>query len=229
MIINIVDLETTGLDPAKDEVTEIGAILWDTDLNAPVAFFNKLLRINGKLEQKIIELTGITDDLLAKHGELPEKVWKEYSAFCAHADFMLAHNAPFDRGFIEAAIGPELRPWIDSCTDVDYPETITTRKLTYLAAEHGFANPFAHRAITDVLTTAQIVSRYDWNETIKNAQTPSITLRAMVTYEQNQKAKDLSFRWDATRKIWTKQVKEHRVENEIKKSQDHGFLAKRIG
>ena len=54
-----VDLETTGLDPQKDQVTEVGAVLWDTELNAPIKFFNKLLRINGSVPAEIVKLTGI--------------------------------------------------------------------------------------------------------------------------------------------------------------------------
>ena len=229
-IICGVDLETTGLDAEKDQVTEIGAVLWDTELNAPIKFFNKLLRINGSVPVDIVKLTGIDDALLEKYGESPTKAWDAFWEFQEEADMLLAHNAPFDRGFIEECCdGMKGRPWIDSCVDVEYPESISTRKLTHLAAEHGFVNPFAHRAMTDVLTMLQLVSRYDWDQVIENAKTPNVTMRAMVSYEQNQKAKGCGYRWDGTKKIWVKQVKEHRIDQEIEKCKELGFLTKRIG
>lgn len=229
MIICGVDLETTGLDSKKDQITEIGAVLWDTDLNAPIKFFNKLLKIQGKVPPEITKLTGIDDSLLEKYGEVPEVVYKEYTDFKKEADMFLAHNAPFDKGFIEFHIGPQDKPWIDSCVDVDYPESIQTRKLTHLAAEHGFVNPFAHRAMSDVLTMFQVVSKYDWNTTIKNSLTPSVILKAMVSFENNHKAKGAGFRWDGTKKIWSKMVKQDRVDSEIEKCSSLGFLAKKVG
>lgn len=228
MIICGLDLETSGLSAEKDQVTEIGAILWDTDLNAPVKFFSKLLKISGQVPPEIVKLTGITDELLKRHGEDPAQVWEEFKAFCEPAHYLMAHNAPFDRGFIETKFKLD-RPWIDSCVDVEYPESISTRKLTHLAAEHGFVNPFAHRAVTDVLSMFQLVSKYPWSETIQNAITPSVMLRAMVTYNDNQKAKSNGFRWDGTRKVWVKSVKLPKVEAEIKKCLEQGFVARQVG
>jgi DNA polymerase-3 subunit epsilon len=230
MIICALDLETTGLDPEKDQVTEVGAVLWDTEINQPIKFFNKLLKIKGSVPELIVKLTGITDELLDMYGESPDDVWADFINFKNEAEMFMAHNAPFDRAFTENQIGEDsFRLWIDSSVDVDYPESITTRKLTHLAAEHGFVNPFAHRAMTDVLTMCQVVSQYDWETTIKNAKTPNVAMRAMVTYDQNQKAKGAGYRWDSTRKFWIKNVKEHRVNEEINKCLQLGFTSKRLG
>lgn len=223
------DLETTGLDATKDQITEIGAVLWDTEINQPIKFFNKLLQIEGPIPPEIVKLTGITDELLNKYGELPSEVFYEFLEFQAEADVFLAHNAPFDRGFLEAKIDLGEKPWIDSCVDVDYPESISTRKLTHLAAEHGFVNPFAHRAMTDVLTMMQLVSKYDWNKTIENARTPNVVMQAMVTIPQKDMAKGCGYRFNGSNKKWTKLIKENRVEEEIKKCLEIGFLSKRIG
>lgn len=230
MIICGIDLETTGLNPEVDQITEVGAVLWDTEINAPIKFFNKLIKIKGSVPSEIVELTGITDELLEKYGEQPDDVWADFAVFADEGDAFMAHNAPFDRAFLEkefAGIDGDL--WIDSSVDIDYPGQISTRKLTHLAAEHGFVNPFAHRAISDVLTMLQIAAHYNWDDIVKNAKTPNVTLRALVTYEQNQKAKGRGYRWDSTKKLWVKQVKEHRVDEEIKKCGEMGFLVKRVG
>lgn len=230
MIICGVDLETTGLNPEVDQVTEIGAVLWDTEINAPIKFFNKLLKIKGSVPPEIVELTGITDELLEKYGEEPDSVWADFALFADEGDAYMAHNAPFDRSFLEKEYaGIEGDLWIDSSVDIDYPTNIQTRKLTHLAAEHGFVNPFAHRAMSDVLTMFQVVAHYNWDDVVKNAKTPNVVLRALVSYEQNQKAKGLGYRWDGSKKIWTKQVKEHRLDEETKKSLELGFKIQRIG
>lgn len=224
------DLETTGLSPETDTVTEVGAVLWDTETNSPVKFFNKLIAIDRPVPDLIVKLTGITDTLLAEHGEDATKVWTEFEEFIKPAELFMAHNAPFDRGFVQNIIPAMADPklWIDSIVDVEYPEHIKTRSLTHLAAEHGFLNPFSHRALTDVLTMLEVVSNYDWNEVIANAKTPNVTMRAMVTFNDNQKAKTAGYRWDSDRKFWIKSIKETRTNEETLKCRDLGFLSKRI-
>ena len=51
-------------------------------------------------------------------------------------------------------------------------EKIKTRSLPYLAADHGFLNPFPHRALFDVMTMIQIAGMYDINEILKYADSP---------------------------------------------------------
>jgi DNA polymerase III subunit epsilon len=231
MIICGVDLETTGLSSETDTVTEIGAILWDTDLNEPVKFFNKLIKIDRPVPAEITKLTGITDALLQTHGEDPKDVWQAFKEFQLLADGFMAHNAPFDKGFIEKQCGFKLKSdlWIDSVVDVSYPESIKIRSLKYLAAEHNILNFFPHRAISDVQTMFLVVSRYNWAETIANGRTPNVTLKAMVSYDQNQKAKAAGFYWDAAKKIWFKQVKQNKVPQEKDRCFELGFVTKEVG
>ncbi len=185
----------------------------------------------------IVTLTGITDELLAKHGEDIREVIAAFFNFSKDADYFMAHNAPFDRGFIDKLIkaylianwnGSEVK-WIDTSVDVDYPEHIKTRKLSHLASEHGFVNPFAHRAVTDVLTMFAVTSRYSWSEIIKNAETPNITMRAMTVFKDNDKAKSLGYRFDKPNTRWIKQIKEHRMQAEVEKAAKLGFKTVRVG
>lgn len=224
MIICATDLETTGLDNENDLVTEIGAILWDTDLNAPVKFFNKLIKIDKPLPELIVKLTGLTDELLNKFGEPAAKVWEEFADFRGQGDpISMAHNAQFDRGFVNQIFSTNNEVWIDSAVDVPYPKEITTRKLIHLAAEHGFVNPFAHRAVTDVLTMCQVVSKYDWNKIIESAKTPTVNMIALVFFENRELAKSAGFRWDGKNKLWTKPVKENLIQAEVDKCSSLGF------
>lgn len=230
MIIAGIDLETTGLDANNDVVTEVGVVLWDTEKNRPVKFFNELIAINCAISQENENITGISNELLARFGEDASKVWRKFEEFCEPADYLLAHNAPFDKSFVVKQV-PEMSKmvWIDSCTDVEYPENIQTRKLTHLAAEHGFVNPFSHRALTDVLTMLQLVSNYDWNEVVSNAVEPKAIMRAMVTVPEKDKAKNVGYRFNQQTKFWTKQVRESKVNEETLKCNKLGFFSKRIG
>lgn len=228
MLITGFDLETTGLDPEKDKVTEVGAVMWDTKRNAPIKFFSRLIKISIPVPEFITKLTGIDDDLLNTHGEHEDLVWKDFNDFVRSSDYLMAHNAPFDASFVAKPLPSLGKRYIDSSVDIEYPEHIQTRKLTHLACEHGFVNPFAHRAVTDVLSMMQIASKYDWDKTIASANTPNVTLQAMVDYGNNDKAKSNGYRWEPKRKAWLKQIKENKVSDEIAKCFASGFVSKRI-
>ena len=76
----LVDIETTGLSPTKDEIIEIGAI--KVQNNKIIETYNELININRKLPSFITKLTGITDDMI-KNGRMPTLVLKEFVDFCA--------------------------------------------------------------------------------------------------------------------------------------------------
>lgn len=224
MIICGFDCETTGLSHETDLVTEIGAVAWDTVSNMPIAFFSTLLKIDRPLPKEIIALTGITDAMLAGFALNQHDGWQKFFDFCSWADSLMAHNAPFDMGFAQKRSNGKIKDVIiDSAVDVPYPETITTRKLTHLAAEHGFVNPFPHRAVTDVLTMLTIASKYNWDEIIANAKTPSIEIFAKVSYEQKDLAKANGFRWNGDRRTWSKNIKQNKLQAEDLRCSAAGF------
>jgi DNA polymerase-3 subunit epsilon len=223
-----VDVETTGLCSNENNVTEIGAILWDTDHGTPVKFVNVLVDPMHEIPEEITKLTGITPGLIDKHGVTQFEALQSLDPIMQKADFILAHNAPFDKGFIAKLYEknglkmPE-KIWIDSSVDVPYAEAIGTRKLVHLAAEHKFVNPFAHRAVTDVLTMLRICLHYDWATIIESAKQPTITIRAKVTYDDREKAKGTGYRWDGENKVWIKNIKAHRRDDEFEKARKLGF------
>ena len=153
------DVETTGIDPAAERIIEVGAVLWDWDSETPLEMMSRLVRPERPISAEITGITGITDAMVEKHGRSEAEALSELEALISQADFILAHNANFDRSFYLAAcarhgVSPSALPWLCSRVDVRYPESIGTRKLAYLAAEHGFISPFgSHRAVLDVLTT----------------------------------------------------------------------------
>lgn len=207
------DLETTGLSFEEDEIIEIGAVVWDTDLNKPAAMLNHLVVQPHKypLSQNIVNITGISDKDLNEFGIDEKDALVEFLKLAEKCQYIVAHNGNyFDRPFLEKALkrhGLKVKlPWIDTMFDV--PFKCRTKQLTYLAAEHNFLNPFAHRAQFDVLTMLKVCSNYDWQEIIKRAHSPQIKVIAKVTKEDRQLAKDKGFRWDPKNYAWFKEMKE---------------------
>ena len=219
-----VDFETTGLSMENDRITEVGAVLWDTDRKAPLKVLSQYVydKDYPELTPEITQLTGITQGDLLKYGRLPGQVLPELISLMDEADFVVAHNGTnFDRPMLEAhmqRLGIMYKDdvaWIDSSTDVNYPKSISVRKLSYLATEHGFLNPFPHRALFDVMTMLKIISCYDTNEIVNLSKSPNITIRAHVSYDDRALASGRGYRWNPENKMWLKTVKELFLASEI--------------
>jgi DNA polymerase III subunit epsilon len=81
-------------------------------------------------------------------------------AMLREADFLVAHNAEFDRGFVER-LAPSLRnrTWFCSLNGIDWEARgFASRRLEDLAAAHKIENPSAHRASGDVATLLALLS-----------------------------------------------------------------------
>lgn len=134
---------------------------------------------------------------------------------------MVAHNATqFDVPLVQMEFirqgkaAPDFKV-IDTYTDVPYPAKIKNRSLSYLAADHGFLNPWGHRALADTLTLIKILEQYDHRDIEFRAASPTLILEAKVTYDEREKAKEAGFRWNPAQKKWTKSVKQFEVEKTV--------------
>jgi DNA polymerase-3 subunit epsilon len=234
------DFETTGLDFEKDRITEIGAVLWDCEASAPVVIYNVLVKHEDAppITEEITGLTGITQTMLDEFGDRPVVAFGELNKLIGKAGAIVAHNGSgFDKPMLEAQMkryaqlgekDPEFfaplrsieknfewtKPWVDTCIDIDFPAHITTRKLTHLAAEHGFLNPFSHRAAFDVLTMLKVLALYPLQPVLESAALPMKTLIARVSYDDRDKAKSRGYRWRGESKTWVRHMKAHKAEQE---------------
>ncbi|MCI8880188.1 PolC-type DNA polymerase III [Clostridiaceae bacterium] len=153
----VFDLETTGLKPATEEITEIAATL--VEGGAVIDTFQTYVNPHKPIPAEITELTGITDDMVQDAPELADAI-ERFFAF-AGDDVLVAHNAGFDLSFLKAAckkLGMERRfTYIDTLemSKIMLPD-LGRHKLNVLAKELQ-VGPFEHhRASEDASVLARI-------------------------------------------------------------------------
>lgn len=218
MLLLGVDIETGadfGTPHEKNFITEIGAVLWDTEFNFPVEMLSRFLIPNVPISKDCVEYTGITNALCEKHGWANKLVKEEFKAMVNGADFIVAHNGNnFDRPIINHWMGKDMpfRPWIDTYEDVPYPKNCKNVNLMYLNGFHGFCNPYSHRAVFDVCAMLKVLSHYDINEVVKNTMSDKIVIQANVDFKDKQLAKDKAFSWQECNgktyeKKWVKKIR----------------------
>jgi len=209
MLILGLDLETSGLDRKECDILEFGAVLWHVEDKRPVHLFSLFNKdFQSEVPPEIEKLIGLNAAEVKRFGKPLRECLTELNTLFEAVDYVVAHNGGnFDKPFLEEtykSIGmtmPE-KVWIDTMIDLPYPDGMGTRKLTYLACEHGFVNPFPHRALTDVLTTLKIMAAYDFEVVRAVAESPLVQVIAQVSYDERHKPRQAGFRWDPERKYW---------------------------
>ena len=211
------DFETTGLDKVKDRITEPGLVLWSTKINRVVEAASFLVKTDVSVSKEVEEKTGISNALLKKFGCDEDWAVEETLRFIEASEYVIGQNVcQFDKHFIYNAAArhsmkvPE-RLWVDTRTDL--PLHVETKSLTYMAADHGFLNPFPHVAIADGLTVLKIASAYDLDAMVKRAQEPTLVIRSHQAFENNADAKKLKFMFKAELgKKWLRVIKQSDLE-----------------
>lgn len=148
------DLETTGLDPARDRITEVGALRFDAE-GRELAAWERLVDPGVPIPPEIQRITGIANADVRGQPAFAE-VADELAAFVGDAP-IVGQNVSFDLNFLKAA-GVEPRgPALDTLrfSRLLLP-TIRQRNLTALAEELGLTASTAHRALPDARTTAAV-------------------------------------------------------------------------
>jgi DNA polymerase III epsilon subunit family exonuclease len=97
----MLDLETTGLSPRTDEIIEFGAIKVSLDSNTHPSF-HTLVKASRKLPRKIVEITGITQEMVDADGIELNDALKQFISFVGDLP-IVTYNAEFDMGFIHNA------------------------------------------------------------------------------------------------------------------------------
>jgi DNA polymerase III subunit epsilon len=97
----VLDLETTGLDPVRNEIIEVGAIRVNLDSDTH-ATFQALVKPTRHIPKRISAMTGISQVMLDAEGREPRAVLIEFIDFIQDLP-LVTFNAQFDMGFLQNA------------------------------------------------------------------------------------------------------------------------------
>src|SRR5579859_2823288 len=151
------DLETTGLDPSRDRVIEVGAVAFTADVT--LATLERLVDPERPLPEAVARLTGISQ------ADLRGAASAE-SALAELADFVrgrqpVGHGARLDVDFLTAS-GVWEQGW-EILDTLDVARILlpgaASHSLPLLAIELGFSQPRPHRALDDADATRQLLLR----------------------------------------------------------------------
>lgn len=155
----VVDVETTGLDARRHEIIELAMTPFSYGLDGTVftvgETFSRLRQPSEPIPLEITAITGITNEMVAGAVIDPAEV----AHFAAPASLVIAHNAGFDRRFLERLSDVfTTKPWACSLSQIDWAaEGYEGTKLTYLAQAAGFFYD-RHRAMHDCLATIELLA-----------------------------------------------------------------------
>jgi len=208
----VLDTETTGLSHQGDKIIELAMLLVQVDLASgrpvgPVACFEGFEDPGMPIPAVAREVTGISDDMVKGHRLDDQQV----TDMVARADLIVAHNAGFDRPFVEARFPCfAQKAWACSFADIDWKAAgAGSSKLSALAMDQGWFYD-AHRALVDCHALLQVLSRPVGKSEVTGLQQlmgaaakPSFKLRATGSpFEAKDQLKSRGYRWDADAKVW---------------------------
>ena len=156
----VLDLETTGGSAADDRITEIGAVKYRG--GECLGTFQTLVNPERALPPYITVLTGITESMLAPAPRV-ESVLPSLLHFIGDS-VLVAHNARFDIGFVNAAlIRADRDPLTNRVLDTVplarrlVRDEVPDCKLGTLASRLRLPHQPNHRALDDALATADLL------------------------------------------------------------------------
>ena len=153
----VFDIETTGLSVANCGITEIGAVkIADGEITDR---FNILINPEMPIPENIVELTGITEEMV-KDAPVIAEALPQFLDFIGDLP-LIAHNANFDTSFIRAAAEklhlPFQNPYLDTVALSRYANPdLKKHKLDILAEHYNLGDFNHHRACDDAEMLAHI-------------------------------------------------------------------------
>lgn len=153
----VLDFETTGLSPTNNKIIEIGAI--KVINNKIEDKFETLINPKVTIPPFISEKVGITNDMV-KDKPFIEDIFKDFFNFLSDYNLVI-HNAKFDMSFLinnAQNLGFNIKnKALDTVSTAKnlFPE-LKKYNLAFLCNHFNISNPFAHRAMSDVLATYEL-------------------------------------------------------------------------
>jgi DNA polymerase-3 subunit epsilon/ATP-dependent DNA helicase DinG len=151
-----IDIETTGLDPQKDAIIEIGAVRFNEQRIEDE--WSTLINPGRHIPENITQLTGI-DDAMVRNAPRLADVLEDLEAFVGDLP-VLGQNVRFDLGFLQKQRVLALNPVLDTyeLASVLLP-TASRYNLGALGQLLGIPLPADHRALDDARVTQAVYER----------------------------------------------------------------------
>lgn len=219
----LLDTETTGLDSGKERIIELAMLRVDVDCATglpvgPVTVYDELEDPGKPIPAEVVALTGIRDeDVRGK--KLDED---RIHALLEGVDLVVAHNAGFDRPFVESRLSC-FAPlaWACSFADIDWKaQGRGSAKLESLAQAHGWFYD-AHRAEMDCHALLAVLahklpeaSHTGLAHLMQASSQASYALQATnAPFEAKDKLKARGYRWNAEARVWHTRLKDDTLLN----------------
>lgn len=157
----VFDIETTGLSSKNDGITEIGAVKIKN--SKVIDTFSALINPEKYIPEKIVELTGITNNMV-KNEPTIESILPKFLKFIGGIP-LVAHNADFDVGFIREKSEKYTMQFNNTVIDTlkiarALLPNLKKHKLNIIAKELGIPLENHHRAVDDAKATAEIFIKF---------------------------------------------------------------------
>lgn len=156
------DLETTGLDSAKDEIISIGAVKFD-QVHQKARFY-QLVQTKRSVSEKITALTGITNEMLANEGTDLVTALKKLQAFIGTMP-VVGYNLAFDEhfltsGFRKSGLDDLSVKMVDLMPVVKKTNKfLDNYRLETVLDEYGIENAEPHHSLSDAEATFELTCK----------------------------------------------------------------------
>lgn len=221
----VLDVETTGLRHGEDSIIEIAIRLFGFnratgEVLGLLDSYTSFQDPGRPLSPEIIQLTGITDELLKGH-----KIdWNQVNKVLDRAHVIIAHNARFDRPFVDKlSETSQHKIWACSHKQIDWSRHgFTSSKLELLNIYHGFFTD-SHRALNDVDALLYLLSLQQERtqspyllELLENAKRPTAQIIATAApFDSKDHLKAKGYQWDNINRYWHRYLFKDEVPQEI--------------
>ena len=206
--ILILDTETTGLDENKDEIIEIGCILFHVSSKSVLSQASFLFPVTSNEAEHVNGISAEVTNIIQPW----EDGLKFFLKLVDSSDVIVAHNVEFDKKWFGKGRLPKLeKEWICSLEDINwsFQKSLKSRpSVTDLALSFSIPVWNLHRALSDCFYISEVFKKCENLEGLLiKATEPRFLYKALVSYEERSLAKSAGFRWNnPVQGAWSKKL-----------------------
>ena len=194
----MLDIETTGLNPYRDHVTELGAV--KVRANKVVDEFSQLVVYprSNHVPSFITKLNGITEDLLLKKGKPVKEAMTAFRTFIGD-DIVIGYNVNFDLNFLYDLARKFHLPELSN----DYVDVLRLARVYYPHQHNrlldciqraGIAQVEQHHGLEDSLDTKKVYDDFRQHFTPELLQKAQGKLKNIDLLQDELEVWELGFR-----------------------------------